>query len=259
MADKFADRLDGYVEVKDRIAMFYAAHPDGRLVTASASMTLDPDGVVRVWCQALAYRTADDPHPGVGWSYLTVPGTTPYTRGSEVENAETSAWGRAIGSLGIGIDKSIATGHEVRTKQGQPERDPGDGSLVGTVERGDKRSSDMLARQTPDGTLLGFRLRGDRGGILVETHRELADQLSRVADAAVGQRATVWGTVSTREFTPSGAGKGPVAYQVLDAVRMRIPGIGDLPSPGEPAEAPTTPMFDADEQAAIDAAIGVIA
>ena len=109
--------LGDYVEVKDRIRLFYEAHPDGRLVTASASMTLDPDGVVRVWCQALAYRTPDDPHPAVGWSYLTVPGSTPYTRGSEVENAETSAWGRAIGALGIGIDKAIASRQEVMGKQ----------------------------------------------------------------------------------------------------------------------------------------------
>jgi hypothetical protein len=43
-----------------------------------------------------------------------VPGTTPFTRGSEIQNLETSAWGRAIGALGIGIDASIATLDEVQ-------------------------------------------------------------------------------------------------------------------------------------------------
>jgi hypothetical protein len=105
--------LGDYVEVKDRIAMFYAAWPDGRLVTDRAEMWLEVDPP-RVVVKALAYRTADDPHPGVGWSWMQLPGSTSYTRGSELENTETSAWGRAIGSLGIGIGKSIASGDEVR-------------------------------------------------------------------------------------------------------------------------------------------------
>jgi hypothetical protein len=33
---------------------------------------------------------------------------------SFVENCETSAWGRALGNLGIGIDTSVATADEVR-------------------------------------------------------------------------------------------------------------------------------------------------
>ena len=70
-------------------------------------MPEDADGKVRVWGKALAYRTPDDPLPTVGHSYLEVPGATPYTRGSEIENVETSAWGRAIGALGIGISESL--------------------------------------------------------------------------------------------------------------------------------------------------------
>lgn len=34
---------------------------------------------------------------------------------SYIENCETSAWGRALGNLGIGIDASIATAEEVLT------------------------------------------------------------------------------------------------------------------------------------------------
>jgi len=36
---------------------------------------------------------------------------------SYVENAETSAWGRALGNLGIGIDTSVATYEEVANAQ----------------------------------------------------------------------------------------------------------------------------------------------
>jgi hypothetical protein len=247
MAGKFDERLGDYVEVKDRIALFYAKHPDGRLVTSAAGMTLDPDGVVRVWCSALAYRTPDDPHPGTGTSYLVVPGSTPYTRGSEVENAETSAWGRAIGCLGIGIDKGIASAQEVRTKAhaepAGPKVEKGeDGSLVGAVEVGDKRSSDFMLRQTPNGSALGFRLRGGRGGILVETRDGLAEQLNDHREAAIGAQAQVWGKVEDREFTP--AGKPKVTYQAMVATRVRLPGGLDLPeAPTSAQEAPSAPMF----------------
>jgi hypothetical protein len=64
--------------------------------------------------RAYAYRTPDDPRPGIGTAWEIVPGTTPFTRGSEIQNLETSAWGRAIGALGIGIDASIATLDEVQ-------------------------------------------------------------------------------------------------------------------------------------------------
>jgi hypothetical protein len=114
---QYEDRLKDYIDVRQRIALFYAAHPEGRLVTGEVSLTREPDDVPRVMVQAFAYRSPDDGHPGVGHSWLVLPGTTPYTRGSEVENAETSAWGRAIAALGIGIDKSIASANEVANKE----------------------------------------------------------------------------------------------------------------------------------------------
>jgi hypothetical protein len=69
--------------------------------------------------RAYAYRTPDDPRPGIGTAWEIVPGTTPFTRGSEIQNLETSAWGRAIGALGIGIDASIATIDEIQHAKGR--------------------------------------------------------------------------------------------------------------------------------------------
>ena len=135
-----AKPLDGYVEVKDRIALFYKAHPEGRLATTDVRLTSEPDGIARVIVEAAAYRTADDPVPGKGWSWMTLPGSTNFTRGSELENTETSAWGRAIGALGIGIDKSIASANEVANKEGQKSPTP--------VQRG--RSSADAAPSAPD-------------------------------------------------------------------------------------------------------------
>ncbi|HEY7821467.1 MAG TPA: hypothetical protein VIG24_01465, partial [Acidimicrobiia bacterium] len=66
---------------------------------------------------ACAYRTPDDPAPGVGLAWEPVPGRTPYTRGSELMVAETSAWGRALAAIGIATNKSVASAEEVRSAQ----------------------------------------------------------------------------------------------------------------------------------------------
>jgi hypothetical protein len=81
---------------------------------------MDPPEFVEVegkkWVigRGYAYRTPDDPRPGIGTAWEIVPGTTPFTRGSELQNLETSVWGRSIGALGIGIDASIATLDEIQ-------------------------------------------------------------------------------------------------------------------------------------------------
>jgi len=227
---KYDDRLKDYVDVKERVRLFYEQHPDGRLVTTEVRATREPDDIPRVWVEAAAYRTADDPLPGRGWSWLVLPGSTPYTKGSEIENAETSAWGRAIGALGIGIATSIASGDEVRSKQVAADVDRGsDGSLIGTVQVGDKSTSDYELRQTPDGPALGFRLRGDKGGILVRASGALADQLFAFRETVVGARVTVWGTIEKVEV-PARGKSSAFSYDALTASRVRVPEIGDLPT-----------------------------
>lgn len=249
--------LKDYVDVKERIHLFYERHPEGSLVTASIDVRLIA-GDEYVIVQAFAYRDPTDLHPTTGSSWMKVPGSTNFTRGSELENTETSAWGRAIGALGIGISTSIATSNEIANKSGGEVRADvehgDDGSLIGVVQVGDKASSDFLLRNTPDGPVLGFRLRGDKGGILVRTRGPLAVQLESFKAAAVGQRVTCWGRITTESFRPKGATKD-TTYQVLDADRVRVPEVGDLPVI---TEAPSVPLFDDTEQAAIDAAVDAV-
>lgn len=252
----FGNRLDGYVEVKDRIAMFYAAHPDGRLVTDEVRATDEPDGVPRVWVKALAYRTADDPHPGVGWSWMLLPGTTPYTRGSELENTETSAWGRAIGSLGIGIDKGIASRQEVMAKGGN-EAAPDDSgerikkvgprTLTGKVARGSGRHSDLMPRMQPDGHLLGFRLELADGKAIpqVIATGPTGTALTLVLDELLGSEVTVTGE-AVEVSAPGRKAYGRLYLDVIEGPFGRIPAN---------IEAESIPLFSPEEEAAIDAAL----
>lgn len=111
---------EDYIPVNERIAKFIEQYPAGSL------RPLWPDEPYRVlgegdtkWLVygACAYRTPDDPAPGVGLAWEPVPGRTPYTRGSELMVAETSAWGRALAAIGIATNKSIASAEEVRSAQ----------------------------------------------------------------------------------------------------------------------------------------------
>jgi hypothetical protein len=104
--------LSGYVEVKDRIAQFKKEYPNGRL---QAEIVGHFEGYVAV--KAYAYRTPDDPLPGTGLAWEPVPGRTPYTKDSELQNCETSAWGRAIvAALIADASSGVASADEVRNR-----------------------------------------------------------------------------------------------------------------------------------------------
>lgn len=104
--------LDSYVTVNERIEQFYKEFPSGSL---QSEMIFRDEKTVIV--KAWAYRSPEDTHPGIGHSSCPIPGPTPYTRGSELENSETSAWGRAIAALGFEVKRGIATQHEIDMKQ----------------------------------------------------------------------------------------------------------------------------------------------
>ncbi len=113
--------LGDYVEVKDRLATFKKDWPDGRL--ESEVVTTGFAGFVAV--KAYAYRTPNDTTPGTGLAWEPVPGLTPYTKNSELQNAETSAWGRALIAAQIAdASAGIASADEVRNSVGRQSEAP---------------------------------------------------------------------------------------------------------------------------------------
>jgi hypothetical protein len=111
----YDDRMSDYIEVKDRVQAFHNQYPDGSLQSEYEIRTLGDKTWIIV--KAYAYRTADDIRPGVGHAWESYPGSTPFTRTSELMVGETSAWGRALAALGIAVSKSIASKNEVRAAE----------------------------------------------------------------------------------------------------------------------------------------------
>ena len=107
-----------YVEVHQRMAVFFERFPSGSLAMDPPTL-VEVDGKSYLMGQARAYRTPEDVTPGIGTAWEPVPGTTNFTRGSEAQNLETSAWGRAMAALGIETKKGIASAHEVRSARGR--------------------------------------------------------------------------------------------------------------------------------------------
>lgn len=115
--------LDSYNTVPERIGEFADKYPEGSLQQVEIQFVTF-GGADWIVYTAAAYRQPDDPRPGHGTAWERVPGLTPYTKNSEMQNAETSAWGRAIvASLAADTRKSpIATMTDVQSREA--ERDP---------------------------------------------------------------------------------------------------------------------------------------
>ena len=108
-----------YVEVSERIRQFVEQYPTGSL--QSHWEYVQRDGEQWLLVKAWAFRNPDDPRPGIGHAWEPIPGRTPFTKGSELMNGETSAWGRALAAIGIAVNKGIASANEVRSAQGRTE------------------------------------------------------------------------------------------------------------------------------------------
>ena len=118
----YDDRMADYVDVAERIRQFRAAYPEGSLQPANPEI---PFKVLTIGDRtfiayvAAAYRHPDDVRPGIGAAWETFPGKTPYTKDSELQNAESSAWGRAIVAALAADTKKVASLDEVRARKAE--------------------------------------------------------------------------------------------------------------------------------------------
>jgi hypothetical protein len=114
-----AFNLGDYVDVPTRLAEALKRWPDLRIQeTKPIIVTVDNQQYVEISCTV--WRDSTDLMPTIAYCWEPIPGRTPYTKGSEMMNASTSCLGRALGFLGMGIGKSIASRNEVQARQPGP-------------------------------------------------------------------------------------------------------------------------------------------
>lgn len=103
-----------YVPVNERVKAFRMIYPDGCIET---ELIKNEDGVIVMKASVFGHYE-NIPHSlmATGYAMETI-GSSNINRFSALENCETSAVGRALGLLGIGIDTSVASFEEVTNAQ----------------------------------------------------------------------------------------------------------------------------------------------
>lgn len=99
-----------YAQVNERIKAFRMLYPEGFIKTEIVSIQ---DGVCIMKATAGYYENGNEIILGTGTAYEKE-NSTFINKTSYIENAETSACGRCLGMIGIGIDTSVCSAEEVQ-------------------------------------------------------------------------------------------------------------------------------------------------
>jgi hypothetical protein len=114
-----APDLSNYVDVATRIKLLTEQYPNHSIqCTTPKVIEVAGHTFIEVKAQVICNDDPERSRCAIAHAWEPFPGKTPYTRDSEMMNAETSAIGRAIGALGIGLTGSMASQNEVVNRQG---------------------------------------------------------------------------------------------------------------------------------------------
>lgn len=193
--------LEDYVPVAERLELFRADHPDWALIT---EVVVD-DGR-RIMIRATVI-TADGMRLAVGHAE-EIRGEGMVNKTNPVENAETSAWGRALANLGYEVKRGIASREEMARAQDRQ------------ASQGGGRAKQDGDRPAPQGQLLaqaaaraGFKAeKGDPP----ERRKEIDDARRDVLQAAVGVRT------STEIKKAHDVKKALDTFQAIEDGRLRL-------------------------------------
>ena len=114
--------LSQYQTVAERLQEWWSAHPDGRVATE----IVESSG--SAWTvRAAVYRHQDDPHPAAtGMAHGDPEGSKGAQATNPLEDAETSAIGRALANAGFAPSGARPSREEMQIAQSRSEHAPGD-------------------------------------------------------------------------------------------------------------------------------------
>ena len=202
--------LKDYKTVPERIAEAKTLYPDGRFQTELLTLpTALADRYIAV--KARFFRDASDPIPGEGVAWEVVPGKTPYTKDSELQNCETSAWGRAlVAAFAVDASKGIASREEIQARQPQETKRQRSGPQQRTPRS--RPTATETAPEAPSAVQVSESAGPSREAPDIELVRWVAKQKLALLDGLAGDKEkakTIWADVlSTYGLDP---GQLPVA------------------------------------------------
>lgn len=196
--------LSEYVDVKTRLKQALKVFPQLRIVEHRPEITQVGDQLF-IECSVTVSRDPDDPIPVTAYMFEPYPGRTTFTKLSEQANGATSALGRALGYMGFGIDKSIASSNEVLGRQQ-------------AAEETDRTKVVSIARPTP--TLDGPRSKEIGSARLSAREQTEASQTSNTGGATANQIKTLTQMCAERglDFDPT----APMTYSEAKEMFLTI-------------------------------------
>ena len=196
--------LDNYVDVPTRLQLALKKYPDLRIQETSREIIEMPDKSCFIRCIVTVWRDSTDTIPSIASACEIYPGRTPYTKMSENEVGYTTALGRALGYMGFGISKSIASRNEVEAAQS---RQP-IGQLASVVPIHDVEVPfpDEPSREYPSAKQLGL-MRALANGQGLK-----GDDLKTFCSATLGREIHTTGDLTRQDIS-----------KVIDALKLSEP------------------------------------
>jgi hypothetical protein len=166
--------LESYVTVAERIGAFYQAYPSGRITTHIVEHDAESGFIL---FRAEVFRDSDDAQPSATGHAFEMRGDSYVNRTSYIENAETSAVGRALALLGFEVKRGIASREEMQkaTRKSQPvatdtaraERTRPEPKTAPAPQNGEEKAADALSpaatERGPDLDALILQVAGELG------------------------------------------------------------------------------------------------
>lgn len=203
-------QLDGYIDVAERIREFRRQYPNGSLRPHNPDKPFEvvtlqtDDGRTKTYIVyvAAAFRSPDDPCAGIGVAWEPFEGKTPYTRDSELMNAETSAWGRAIVAALAADTQKIASLQEVRNRQGssEPQQRSREQMIADANDKSDtiKRANQAPSNVTPINAT-GAGITEPQKKLLSKLARERGSDPAEFAGSVIDRQVASIDELSKRE------------------------------------------------------------
>jgi hypothetical protein len=184
--------LDNYVDVPTRLRAALEKYPELSIQETPPKVVSMDDGKQFLEVTTRVWRHPSDPLPVIVSCWEEYPGTTPYTRGAEQQNASTSGLGRALGMLGFGIKQSIASREDVERRTAPVVSE----KVVTSPETGEKTTITRIAAGPGDASpkQLGM-IRALAQGRGAATGKGVVDAVS----ADIGRRISKLDELSKRE------------------------------------------------------------